>query len=38
MIEEHFDGVHHDSTGVAVQGLALPGLLVEIDGLAVIDW
>ncbi len=37
MIERHFEGVHHCSTGVVVQGLALPELLVEIDAFAVID-
>jgi enamine deaminase RidA (YjgF/YER057c/UK114 family) len=37
MIEKYFDGVHHCSTGVVVQGLALPELLVEIDAFAVID-
>jgi enamine deaminase RidA (YjgF/YER057c/UK114 family) len=37
MIDRHFEGVHHCSTGVVVQGLALPELLVEIDAFAVID-
>ena len=37
MIDKHFEGVHHCSTGVVVQGLALPDLLVEIDAFAVID-
>ncbi|PYM41167.1 MAG: enamine deaminase RidA [Candidatus Rokuibacteriota bacterium] len=37
MIEKHFEGVHHCSTGVVVQGLALPELMVEIDAFAVID-
>jgi enamine deaminase RidA (YjgF/YER057c/UK114 family) len=37
MIERHFEGVHHCSTGVVVQGLAVPELLVEIDAFAVID-
>ena len=36
-IEKYFEGVHHCSTGVVVQGLALPELLVEIDAFAVID-
>ncbi|HEY7138837.1 MAG TPA: RidA family protein [Methylomirabilota bacterium] len=36
-IERYFEGVHHCSTGVVVQGLALPELLVEIDAFAVID-
>jgi enamine deaminase RidA (YjgF/YER057c/UK114 family) len=36
-IDRHFEGVHHCSTGVVVQGLALPELLVEIDAFAVID-
>jgi enamine deaminase RidA (YjgF/YER057c/UK114 family) len=36
-IEKSFEGVHHCSTGVVVQGLALPELLVEIDAFAVID-
>jgi enamine deaminase RidA (YjgF/YER057c/UK114 family) len=37
MIDRHFEGVHHCSTGIVVQGLALPELLVEIDAFAVID-
>lgn len=37
MIDKDFEGVHHCSTGVVVQGLALPDLLVEIDAFAVID-
>jgi enamine deaminase RidA (YjgF/YER057c/UK114 family) len=37
MIDKYFEGVHHCSTGVVVQGLALPDLLVEIDAFAVID-
>ncbi|MEM7173135.1 MAG: RidA family protein [Pseudomonadota bacterium] len=36
-INEWFDGVHHCSTGVVVQGLADPAFLVEIDAMAVID-
>ncbi len=36
-INEWFEGVHHCSTGVVVQGLADPSLLVEIDAMAVID-
>lgn len=36
-IQQYFDGVHHCSTGVVVQGLALPELLVEIDAFGVID-
>jgi enamine deaminase RidA (YjgF/YER057c/UK114 family) len=36
-IQKYFEGVHHCSTGVVVQGLALPELLVEIDAFAVID-
>ena len=32
-----FEGVKHCSTGVVVQGLADPSLLVEIDAMAVID-
>jgi enamine deaminase RidA (YjgF/YER057c/UK114 family) len=35
-INRHFAGVHHCSTGVVVQGLATPDMLVEIDALAVI--
>ena len=31
------EGVYHCSTGIVVQGLALPELLVEIDAFAVID-
>jgi enamine deaminase RidA (YjgF/YER057c/UK114 family) len=37
MIDKYLEGVHHCSTGVVVQGLALPDLLVEIDAFAVID-
>lgn len=37
MIDRYFEGVHHCSTGIVVQGLALPELLVEIDAFAVID-
>ena len=37
MIDKYLEGVHHCSTGVVVQGLALPELLVEIDAFAVID-
>ena len=37
MIDKYFEDVHHCSTGVVVQGLALPELLVEIDAFAVID-
>jgi enamine deaminase RidA (YjgF/YER057c/UK114 family) len=37
MIATYFEGAHHCSTGVVVQGLALPELLVEIDAFAVID-
>jgi enamine deaminase RidA (YjgF/YER057c/UK114 family) len=37
MIDRYFEGVQHCSTGVVVQGLALPELLVEIDAFAVID-
>lgn len=36
-INEWFEGVHHCSTGVVVQALAAPSLLVEIDAMAVID-
>lgn len=36
-INRWFEGVHHCSTGVIVQGLADPSLLVEIDAMAVID-
>ncbi|RBW53481.1 RidA family protein [Ruegeria sp. A3M17] len=36
-INRWFEGVHHCSTGVVVQGLADPSLLVEIDAMAVID-
>jgi enamine deaminase RidA (YjgF/YER057c/UK114 family) len=36
-IQRAFEGVHHCSTGVVVQGLALPELLVEIDAFAVVD-
>lgn len=36
-INEWFDGVHHCSTGVVVQGLADPSLLVEIEAMGVID-
>ena len=35
-INEWFDGVRHCSTGVVVQGLADPELLVEIDAMGVI--
>ena len=35
-INEWFDGVQHCSTGVVVQGLADPELLVEIDAMGVI--
>jgi len=34
---EWFEGVHHCSTGVVVNGLADPSLLVEIDAMAIID-
>lgn len=37
MIDKYFEGVHHCSTGIVVNGLALPELLVEIDAFAVID-
>ena len=37
IIDQYFEDVHHCSTGVVVQGLALPELLVEIDAFAVID-
>jgi enamine deaminase RidA (YjgF/YER057c/UK114 family) len=36
-INRWFEGVHHCSTGVVVQGLADPSLLVEIDAMAVIS-
>ena len=36
-INRWFEGVQHCSTGVVVQGLADPSLLVEIDAMAVID-
>ncbi|MHB8733202.1 MAG: RidA family protein [bacterium] len=36
-IDNYFKDVHHCSTGIVVQGLALPELLVEIDAFAVID-
>jgi len=36
-INEWFAGVHHCSTGVVVQGLADPSLLVEIDAMAMVD-
>lgn len=36
-INEWFEGVHHCSTGVVVQGLADPAFLVEIDAMGVID-
>ena len=36
-INRWFEGVHHCSTGVVVQGLADPALLVEIDAMGVID-
>lgn len=36
-INKRFQGVHHCSTGVVVQGLADPAFLVEIDAMAVID-
>ena len=36
-INRWFDGVQHCSTGIVVQGLADPSLLVEIDAMAVID-
>ena len=36
-INRWFEGIHHCSTGVVVRGLADPGLLVEIDAMAVID-
>lgn len=36
-INRWFEGVHHCSTGVVVNGLADPSLLVEIDAMAVID-
>ncbi len=36
-INRWFEGVHHCSTGVVVQGLADPAFLVEIDAMAVID-
>ncbi len=36
-INENFEGVHHCSTGVVVSGLASPGMLVEIDAMAVIQ-
>jgi enamine deaminase RidA (YjgF/YER057c/UK114 family) len=37
VIDRHFEGVRHCSTGIVVKGLALPELLVEIDAFAVID-
>jgi len=36
-INRWFEGVHHCSTGVVVQGLAHPDFLVEIDAMGVID-
>jgi len=36
-INRWFEGVHHCSTGVVVQGLADPSFLVEIDAMGVID-
>ncbi len=36
-IDRWFDGVHHCSTGVVVQGLEDPSLPVEIDAMGVID-
>ncbi len=36
-INRWFEGVQHCSTGVVVNGLADPSLLVEIDAMAVID-
>ena len=36
-INRWFEGVQHCSTGVVVQGLADPSLLVEIDAMAIID-
>jgi enamine deaminase RidA (YjgF/YER057c/UK114 family) len=37
VIDRYFEGVRHCSTGIVVNGLALPELLVEIDAFAVID-
>ena len=36
-IDNYFKDVHHCSTGIVVNGLALPELMVEIDAFAVIE-